>query len=87
MEDTRWRVGCISTIQWKQSHTKKLDGEVFIQQCHTHLITVEAVQRGWSHENHAIACDSYATLDEAMLLLSQDFHVQKFAPESSHLDL
>lgn len=68
-------------------HTYKLDGETFIQQCHIHQITVEAVQRGWSHENHAVASDSYATLDEAKLLLATEFNVQKFAPESNQLNL
>lgn len=68
-------------------HTNKLDGEVFVQQCHIHQITVEAVQRGWSHENHAVASDSYATLDEAKLLLANEFNVQEFVPESNQLNL
>lgn len=68
-------------------HMNKLDGEIFIQQCHIHQITVEAVQRGWSHENHAVASDAYATLDEAKFLLASEFNVQNFVPESSQLNL
>jgi hypothetical protein len=68
-------------------HTNKLDGEVFIQQCHIHQITVEAVLSGCSHENHAVACDSYRTLDEAKLLLAKEFNVQDFVPENNQLKL
>lgn len=68
-------------------HTNRLDGEVFIQRCHIHQITVAAVQLGWSHDNHAVACDAYATLDEAKLLLARDFNVQDLVPETNQLDL
>lgn len=68
-------------------HTNKLDGEVFIQQCHIHQITVEAVQLGWSYENHAVACDDYASLDEAKRLLARDFNVHELVPDTSQLNL
>ena len=68
-------------------HTNRIDGEVFVQQCHVHQITVEAVQRGWSHENYAVANDSYATLNEAKHLLANEFNVQDLVPENSQLSL
>jgi hypothetical protein len=68
-------------------HTNKSNGEVFIQKCHIHKITVQAVQLGWSHENHAIACDDYTNLDEAKRLLARDFNVHDLVPEVSQLDL
>ncbi len=66
-------------------HTNRIDGEVFVQQCHVHHITVEAVQRGWSHENYAIATDLYSTLSEAKCLLAKEFNVHDLVPESSQL--
>jgi hypothetical protein len=68
-------------------HTNRLDGEVFIQQCHIHQITVEAVQCGWSHENYAILSEAYANLNEAKRLLATDFNVQELVPEVSQLPL
>jgi hypothetical protein len=66
-------------------HTNRIDGEVFVQQCHVHQITVEAVERGWSHENYAEASDAYATLNEAKCLLASEFNVQELIPENSQL--
>jgi len=66
-------------------HTNRIDGEVFVQQCHVHQITVEAVERGWSHENYAVASDAYATLNEAKCLLASEFNVQELILESSQL--
>lgn len=68
-------------------HKNRLDGEIFIQQCHVHQITVEAVQRGWSHENYAILREDYANLNEAKRLLATDFNVQELVPEISQLPL
>ena len=50
-----------------------------------HQITVEAVERGWSHENYAEASDAYATLNEAKCLLASEFNVQELIPENSQL--
>lgn len=66
-------------------HTNRIDGEVFVRQCHVHQITVEAVQRGWSHENYAVANELYLTLDEAKCLLATEFNVQELVPKNSQL--
>jgi hypothetical protein len=66
-------------------HTNKSDGAEFVQQCHIHQTTVEAAQRGWSLESHAILAEAYTCLDEAKLLLADDYVISGLVPNVNQL--